>query len=61
VLSEHLEVFIMEAPSLEAIQKLFMEPELLAINTVDSIEIKPAMNFEDTVKMFKQFAAPIPA
>ena len=59
VFSEHLEVWIMEAPSLEAIQKAFMEPELLAVSSVNTMEIKLATNFEESMKLFQQLAAPV--
>jgi hypothetical protein len=59
VLSEHLEVMIFDAPSLEAIQKANMEPEQLAVNTVATIELRLATSFEETVKMFQQLATPV--
>jgi hypothetical protein len=61
--SEHLTISILEAPSLDAIQKASMEPEFFAVNSVDTVEIKPALNMEEGVKLFQQAQqiAPIPA
>lgn len=60
VLSEHLTVTILEAPSLEAIQRANTEPEFFALNMVDTTELKLAMNMEEAVKIFQQQAAPKP-
>ena len=55
--SEHLTVAIFEAPSLEAVQGYSMEPEILAMNMVDSTELKLATSMEEGIKMLQQLAA----
>lgn len=62
VLSEQLTVFILDAPSLEALQRMEMEPEHFAVNMIDTIEVKPALNMEEGIKAFQQQSqvAPIP-
>ena len=53
VISEHLTVAICEAPSLEAFNKLCMEPEILAISAYETCEVKLAMSMEEALKMLK--------
>jgi len=52
--SEHLTVMVVEAPSLNAIQKLSMEPETLALSAYETTEVKLAMGMEEAMKMLKQ-------
>lgn len=52
--TEHLIVEVYEAPSFEAFQKLGMEPEIMAWYGFNTTEIKPAINFEEAMKMLKQ-------
>jgi uncharacterized protein with GYD domain len=63
VVSEHLTICVFEAPNLEALQRAGMEPEIFAVNMVDTIEIKPAISIEEAFKTFQQHSqeAPIPA
>jgi len=53
--SEHLSMFIMEAPSLEAFEKASMDPENIAMMATETMEVKLAtsMTIEETLKMFK--------
>jgi len=52
--SEHLMFWVYEAPSLEAFQKLGMEPELLAWYAYNTCEVKSAISSEEAMKMLKQ-------
>jgi len=52
--TEHLSVGMAEAPSLEAFQKLGMEPEILAMSAYETAEVKVAMGMEESMKMLKQ-------
>jgi len=54
VLGEHLNVFVLDAPSSEDLEKFFMEPEFMAINAFDNIEVKMALNAEEVIKMLRQ-------
>jgi hypothetical protein len=51
VYTEHLSVYIFDAPSLEAFQKASMEPEVLAISAYETSEVKLAMGMTEAVKM----------
>jgi hypothetical protein len=53
--SEHLSIFIMEAPSLELFEKASMDPENIAMMATETMEIKSVMSMtvEETIKMFK--------
>lgn len=52
-ISEHLSVFIFEAPSLEAFQKASMAPEALALGKYETAEVKLATGMEEAMKMLK--------
>jgi hypothetical protein len=54
IVPEHLHVMIIEAPNLEAIQKVSMEPEAMAMAAYSTAEIKLALNAEETMKMMQQ-------
>lgn len=54
VYTEHLSVFAVEAPSLDAWQKCGMEPEVLALQGIETYEVKMAISMEDAAKMLKQ-------
>jgi hypothetical protein len=54
VYTEHLSVMVSEAPSLDAFQKLGMEPEVLALNAYETYEVKVALSAEEAMKMLKQ-------
>jgi hypothetical protein len=51
--TEHLGIFIFEAPSYETFQKCSMEPEIVALNAYSSNELIVASTMEDAMKMFK--------
>jgi hypothetical protein len=51
---EHLIVAIYESPSLEAFQKLSMDPELAAWNALNTTETKIGYGLQDVEKMIKQ-------
>jgi uncharacterized protein with GYD domain len=51
VFSEHLNIMIFEAPDLQAIQKVGMEPEAMAMSAYTHTEVKLALNTEETMKM----------
>lgn len=51
VTSEHLLVLVYEAPSFEAFQKLNMEPEMQAWDSVCTNEAKVAITMEEAMKM----------
>jgi hypothetical protein len=51
---EHLIVSIYESPSLEAFQKLSMDPELAAWNALNTTETKIGYGLQDIEKMVKQ-------
>ena len=52
--SEHLFVMIGEAPNLEALQKVAMEPEAIAMSTYNTTELKLALSMEESMKMIQQ-------
>jgi hypothetical protein len=54
VLSEHLTVQVLEAPSFGAMHVFSMEPENMAISTWNTMEVKVAITLEDTMKMMMQ-------
>ena len=54
VSTEHTYYMVFEAPSLEAFQKLSMEPELLAASAHDSQETKIVKNLEEIMKELQQ-------
>jgi hypothetical protein len=53
--SEHLSIFIIEAPSIEAFEKASMEPENIALMATETMEIKlvTSMTIEESLKLFK--------
>ena len=51
---EHVSTIIVEAPSLEAVQRATMEPEYFALYKFGTIEIQPALSGEETVKLMQQ-------
>ena len=51
---EHIVVSIYEAPSLEAFQKLSMEPEFLAWSSWTTTKTRMVSGLEDIVKKLKQ-------
>jgi hypothetical protein len=54
VYTEHLTVMVGEAPSLDAFQKLGMEPEVLAMSAYETCEVKLASSMEEAAKMLRQ-------
>ena len=51
--NEHIIFGIFEAPSVEVLQKLMMEPEVLARGAYETTEVKLAMRTEEQWKMIK--------
>jgi hypothetical protein len=54
VYNEHLSVMMFDAPSLEAWEKLGMEPEILALSAYETYEVKVAISNEEAMKMLMQ-------
>lgn len=52
--NEHLTVMVMDAPTLEALEKCMMEPEVIAFAAFETSEIKRAWNAEEVMKMLKR-------
>jgi uncharacterized protein with GYD domain len=53
-MGEHLTLVVYEAPSSDAIMKLFSEPEMMAFNAIETMEVKMAISNEEVAKMLKQ-------
>jgi len=53
VVNEHSSYEIYEAPSFEDFDALGMEPEIMAMGQFVTMEIKPAMSFEEVEQMLK--------
>lgn len=51
--NEHLTVQVFEAPNFEAFQAASMEPEMLNMQNVDTIEVKLANNMEQVMQMMQ--------
>jgi uncharacterized protein with GYD domain len=49
--NEHIGFTVFEAPSLEAITKLMMEPAIMALGAFETTELKATFNAEELVKM----------
>jgi uncharacterized protein with GYD domain len=54
--NEHLGFDVFEAPSLEAVTKLMMEPALMALGAFETCEIKAAFSSEELTKMMPKLA-----
>jgi tyrosyl-tRNA synthetase len=52
--SEHLGLWVIEAPTLEAFQKFGMEPEVLAASAYCTIETKIVTSLEEETKLRQQ-------
>jgi len=52
--NEHLNLLVIEAPSLEAFQKISMEPEAMAVGAGETYEVKLALGIQEIVKMLRQ-------
>jgi uncharacterized protein with GYD domain len=52
--NEHLGVDVCEAPSLDALTKLFIEPAMLALGSFNTVEIKFAFTSEEVAKMMQK-------
>ncbi len=50
---EHVNVWVVDAPSLEAFQALNMEPEIQALSAIETMEFKMAANMEEVLKMLQ--------
>ena len=55
--SEHFTVQVFEAPTFEAMQAFSMEPEVMKVTSVDTMEIKVAMTLEETAQMMQMMQA----
>ncbi len=53
VMSEHLAIIALEAPTLDALQKLQMEPLIMKWFAANTTEIKIAMTVEESMKFLK--------
>jgi hypothetical protein len=51
---EHLVFEVFEAPSYEAMDACLMEPEVMAMNTFCTNEVKVAMTFEEVNRMMQR-------
>jgi len=51
---EHLAVAVYDAPSLEAFQKVSMEPEILAMSEFSTNEYKIAISFDEMEQMLQR-------
>ena len=51
---EHLAVAVYDTPSLEAFQKVSMEPEILAMSEFSTNEYKIAISFEEQAQMLQR-------
>jgi hypothetical protein len=54
VQNEHVTFLVIEAPSLEAFQKLRMEPEARAVAATETVETKIVVNKEQIMKMLQK-------
>jgi hypothetical protein len=54
--NEHLSFSVFEAPSLEAVTKLMMEPVVMALGTFETTELKAAFSSEELTKMMQKLA-----
>jgi len=52
--TEHLYVEVVEIPSLDAFEKLGMEPEILAWGAYETYEVKFAYSLEEVAQMLQQ-------
>jgi hypothetical protein len=50
---EHLMVAVYDAPSLEALMKVSMEPELMSVLMYSTTEIHPVITMEEAMKFLK--------
>jgi hypothetical protein len=50
---EHKSYAVFDAPSLEACQAYMMDPDVLAINASETMEVKMVINMEEVVKMLQ--------
>ena len=48
---EHTNYMVVEVPNFEALQKLSMEPEMVAMMAFNTKEIKPVIKLEETLTM----------
>ena len=53
VVGEHIQVGAWEAPNSDAIQKLFSEPEMMALNAIETFDVKMAYTTEEVMKLLK--------
>ena len=51
---EHLTLRVYEAPSFETFQEFIMEPEIMKWMKYTTVEVKMAMNFDETLQLIQQ-------
>ncbi len=51
--NEHLSVYIYDVPSLEAWNKAGMDPNIMAVLSTETAEVKLAMSMEESMKMLR--------
>ncbi len=49
----HTEYAAFEAPSFDALQKFFMEPEVMKLGTVNTEEIKPVLTADEAYRLLE--------
>ena len=57
MIQAHLSVQVLEAPTFEAFQAFSMEPEVMKMSSVDTMEIKAAITLEEAGQMMMQMQA----
>jgi uncharacterized protein with GYD domain len=50
---EHLMVAVFDAPNLETMMKVSMEPEIMSLMMYSTTELHPVMTLEESMKMLK--------
>jgi hypothetical protein len=50
---EHLQVLVFDAPNMETVMKMGMEPEVMAWLSYNTSELIPVMTLEESMKLLK--------
>ena len=50
---DHTIISVYDAPSMEVVLKMSMEPEVMAWLSYNTTELKPVMTLEETIKLLK--------
>jgi hypothetical protein len=56
--TEHLNIMVFEASSSEVVNKLLMEPEVIALSAFETYEIKRGFSMEEAMQMLQQMKLP---